>query len=392
MSVHKRSLRTLQCTTGVLVLLILLAGASLLPAQAQGNCPPAQPLFPGFGGIVSPGLPNTVRATPGMSSAVTGTLVGGEYFIVREGPHCMDGYNWWRVEASSQHGGNFSGWTADGAPNTPWLQRWTCGGMGSQHIAGMATWVTPGLPNALRSQPGSGTNIGAIPGGAQISIVAGPQCVGGRTWWQVNYAGLVGWTAEGEGGSYWLDPYYNPNPVPVPATPYTGCLLQPRLFIGNTTWITPGDPNVLRDIPGRSTSGSTVIGHLAGGTTARVLNGPVCADGYQWWYVTDGVQFGWTAEGDSIQYWVEPVVCGGTYSRLLGGQNARVTPGLPNRLRAAPDTSSRTLATIPAGATVRVLNNYACDPQGHLWWQVRYGSRTGWTAEGLNGTYWLEPS
>lgn len=385
---------------GMALMMALLLGVAFVsgthsPAQAQSTCPPPRQLVIGFAAYVTPGEPNILRSLPGVSSPQTGVLEGGQTVLVREGPVCVDGYNWWRVEAGALHGGFYSGWTADGTLSIAWLQAWQCGGMFSQHIPGMQTWVTPGLPNTLRARAGAGANIGAIPGGSAISILSGPECVGRRTWWYVSYNSQMGWTAEGENGSYWLDPYYAPTPLPLPTqTPITppGCWLTPRLSLGYTGWITAGEPNVLRDLPGRNASGSHVIGQVPGATSVRVLEGPVCADGIYWWYVSDGVQFGWTAEGENNTYWMVPVACGGLSSRLLGGQSARVTPGVPNRLRTSPDTSSPVLANIPAGATVRVLNNYACDAQGHLWWQVRYGRRTGWTAEGLNGIYWLEPA
>jgi hypothetical protein len=30
--------------------------------------------------------------------------------------------------------------------------------------------------------------------------------VNGLTWWQVDYNDTVGWTAEGQGNTYWLEP------------------------------------------------------------------------------------------------------------------------------------------------------------------------------------------
>ncbi len=68
--------------------------------------------------------------------------------------------------------------------------------------------VTPGLPNNLRSQPSiNGPLIGQIPGGAVFTVLAGPLCdPAGIAWWQVNYNGLVGWTGEGQGTAYGVEP------------------------------------------------------------------------------------------------------------------------------------------------------------------------------------------
>jgi hypothetical protein len=61
--------------------------------------------------------------------------------------------------------------------------------------------------NNLRSEASTGaTLLGTIPEGAVISVTDGPVCADGYAWWQVEYNGQTGWTAEGEGLDYWLEP------------------------------------------------------------------------------------------------------------------------------------------------------------------------------------------
>ncbi|MBI5961201.1 MAG: SH3 domain-containing protein [Chloroflexi bacterium] len=68
--------------------------------------------------------------------------------------------------------------------------------------------VTPGLPNKVRSQPStSAEQTGNIPGEGVFQVLAGPQCGDGLWWWQVNYDGLIGWTANGDSAEYWVEPY-----------------------------------------------------------------------------------------------------------------------------------------------------------------------------------------
>lgn len=68
--------------------------------------------------------------------------------------------------------------------------------------------VTPGLPNKMRSTPAtSGEQVGSIPGEGVFSVISGPQCADGYLWWQVNYQGVIGWTANGSGAEYWIKPY-----------------------------------------------------------------------------------------------------------------------------------------------------------------------------------------
>lgn len=68
--------------------------------------------------------------------------------------------------------------------------------------------VTAGLPNRIRTEPEDGEIIGRMPAGSEFTILDGPICGtnDGLTWWQVDYNGLVGWTAEGENENYWLEP------------------------------------------------------------------------------------------------------------------------------------------------------------------------------------------
>ncbi len=78
----------------------------------------------------------------------------------------------------------------------------------TRFIFGIQGRVTPGLPNNVRTEPNvNGALAGEIPGGATFNILAGPQCDEfGNLWWQVDFDGLVGWTAEFTNGQYLLEP------------------------------------------------------------------------------------------------------------------------------------------------------------------------------------------
>jgi hypothetical protein len=103
------------------------------------------------------------------------------------------------------------------APPTPgefaqlWQQaEYTCpGAMPSRLVPGQQGRVTPGTPNNVRQSPRiEGDLIGEIPGGEVFDIVFGPICeeTSGIAWWQVDYNGISGWTAEGEGDTYYTEP------------------------------------------------------------------------------------------------------------------------------------------------------------------------------------------
>ena len=74
-------------------------------------------------------------------------------------------------------------------------------------VVGQRGRVTPGTANNLRANPSrNAERLGQIPGSGEFDVLAGPECSGGFTWWQVRYGGQIGWTAEGSGGVYWLEP------------------------------------------------------------------------------------------------------------------------------------------------------------------------------------------
>lgn len=68
--------------------------------------------------------------------------------------------------------------------------------------------VLPGVANNLRSAPSvNGQLVGQIPGGGVFVVLEGPSCdAAGIAWWRVSYQNLIGWTGEGQGTTYWVEP------------------------------------------------------------------------------------------------------------------------------------------------------------------------------------------
>jgi len=334
-------------------------------------------------GRVLPGLPNALRSLPGRgsNSVVLGEIPAGAVFTVMAGPQCLEGIYWWQVNYNG-----LLGWTGEGQGASYWLEPYaatTCSPSPRLAVGGRGR-VTPGTPNVLRSLPGRGSNsvvVGEIPGGGIFNVLAGPQCADGIYWWQVNYNGAIGWTGEGQGTTYWLEPYTSPSV----------CSPNPRLIVGRSGLVLPGLPNTIRSQPGTG-AGSQKIGEFAGGTPFRVLAGPQCVDGINWWQVSNNEITGWTGEGQGASYWLEPLACRNSMvSRLMLRIFARVTPGTPNRMRSQPGTNATVIGEIPGGASIFITGGPQCGSEGWVWWQVNYNGVIGWTAEGDNATYWLEP-
>jgi|GEM_PF-5662674 len=89
-----------------------------------------------------------------------------------------------------------------------------------QLVIGQQGNVTPGPPNNVRDMPSrDGVLVGEIPGGDVFIVLDGPVCDGELYWWQVDYNGMIGWTAEGKSGAYWV--------VPIASTPTPTATLTP---------------------------------------------------------------------------------------------------------------------------------------------------------------------
>ncbi|MCB9459532.1 MAG: SH3 domain-containing protein [Anaerolineaceae bacterium] len=186
-----------------------------------------------------------------------------------------------------------------------------------------------------------------------------------------------------------------------------------RLVVGEQGNVTAGGANNLRAQP---RTDAELIGQIPAGGIFIVLAGPTCADGYAWWQVDYNGLVGWTVEGQASDYWLEPLgpvptqaptvtlfpsstpefplgtACPGFLpSRLIVGEQGRVTAGGTNNMRVDPDAGSEKVGEIRAGARFLVLEGPVC-AGGLAWWRVEYSRVTGWTAEGLNDTYWLEPA
>ncbi len=99
-------------------------------------------------------------------------------------------------------------------------------------------------------------------------------------------------------------PFVMPTPPPAPTASCAGAPRE-RLIIGERGRVLEDDPrNVnVRRLPGTEHILVTVI-PING--LFMVLDGPVCADGFQWYKIHYREATGWIAEGDLTSYYVEP--------------------------------------------------------------------------------------
>ncbi|MBA3874041.1 MAG: SH3 domain-containing protein [Anaerolineae bacterium] len=95
-------------------------------------------------------------------------------------------------------------------------------------------------------------------------------------------------------------------PTP-PAAPTASCAGAPRerLIIGERGRVLPDDPRSVnvRRLPGTK---NTLVTTIPINALFTVLDGPVCAEGFEWYKVHYREATGWLAEGDLTSYYVEP--------------------------------------------------------------------------------------
>jgi hypothetical protein len=249
----------------------------------------------------------------------------------------------------------------------------------------------------VRSQPSeSGPLVNYYPSQVLLRLIGGPICADGWNCWHVRGVGEPGWAVEGKPGFYFMKQYSVPN-APTCSTP-----LQTIQVGGRLRTITGSR---VRQTPANNGFVITVV--QPPGVTLDVIDGPYCADGFNWWKVrapygnTNTLVEGWIAEGFPTQYYVEGLSSNGQPAtacraplRLHSGSRAAVTyrDGVPRHLRAAPGSNAAVVTDLLDGIEFLVINNDAACVDGYNWWQVQIiaTGTTGWLAEGLPGNYWFD--
>lgn len=260
-------------------------------------------------------------------------------------------------------------------------------------VAGATAYVRGGV--YVRSQPSASSPwVNYYTEAVTVTIVDGPVCDGSRyNWWQVRGPGNDGWVAEGTPAEYFMS---------VGALPGgTTCGASVSLTVGEQS-LTLRDLRV-HDSPSEA---GLVLTVAPINTQITVLEGPRCAEEYNWWRirvtVVNVVYTGWVADGEpdgedyliSLAASVPTPVCYSPLNLAIGSQAyVDYDDKKPKNLRAAPDLESELIATLLDGIGFEVIGGPAC-ADALNWWQIRILSRpdvTGWLAEGGPGNYWISP-
>lgn len=189
-----------------------------------------------------------------------------------------------------------------------------------------------------------------------------------------------------------------PFPTPIrtlTATPFRPlvCPTPGALKPGDFVFLRPGV--YVRNLP---TLSGGQVNYFAESVTLTILEGPVCADGYNWWHVEAPGNDGWVAEvGPDGRLFLFPaptptgIYCSTPVALQVGGKVRLITG---SRVREQPNLDALVLHVAPSDILLDIIDGPACG-NGINWWKVRVNFQSvtfdGWIAEGLNDNYFVEP-
>ncbi len=170
----------------------------------------------------------------------------------------------------------------------------------------------------------------------------------------------------------------------------SSCALAPLLVAGQHAILAPGISSRVR--AGASLN-ADIIGTLDAGDVALVEAGPVCADGYHWYFARNDEIAGWTAEGGAGDYWLiyhidcansPPIRLSATMTATVAGSRSlSVRNGKGN-----VDTAAIGVAS--PGDLFTITGRPECDLSGERWYPIQFGHILGWIAAGAGDEYYIE--
>lgn len=179
--------------------------------------------------------------------------------------------------------------------------------------------------------------------------------------------------------------------APVLLTASVNCGLLPLLSAGQTAIV---GPDLSLHVRAEATTSGEPLGNLEGGTVVSINEGPVCADGYNWYAISSDSIAGWTAEGANGDYWLlYHVACSSSpATRLTTNMTATASGDRVVNIRDGAGTENTEIVwAVAAGDEFVVTGLPQCGASGLRWYPVRIDEKLGWIAEGQSEHYWIEP-
>lgn len=169
------------------------------------------------------------------------------------------------------------------------------------------------------------------------------------------------------------------------------CGLLPLLSAGQNAIVGPGLSLRVRN---EATTDGEMLGNLEGGAVVSIDEGPVCADGYNWYSVSNNGMTGWTAEGANGDYWLlYHVACSNSpATRLTTNMTATASGERTVNIRDGAGTeNTQVVWAVAADDEFVVTGLPQCGASGLRWYPVRIDEKLGWIAEGQGEYYWIKP-
>ena len=185
--------------------------------------------------------------------------------------------------------------------------------------------------------------------------------------------------------------------LPHAAQAQAACPLPVRLQVGDAVELIGNRPNRVRTGPGLSYAVKSLS--IEPGVVWYVQQGPVCANGINWYQVAAYDVEGWTAEGEAGRGYyltrtdLQPIE--GCYSnRLAVGMRVQVGDGQRQHVRQSASKNAAHVAWLYPGTPVTIMDGPRC-AGGWVWWYIRddSGRMEGWASEGDGPARpWLVPA
>ncbi len=175
--------------------------------------------------------------------------------------------------------------------------------------------------------------------------------------------------------------------LPPAASP---CPLAPLLAAGQQAIVSPGISSRVR---ASASLNADIVGIMDAGDVALIEAGPICADGYQWYFARNELVAGWVAEGGAGDYWMlYHIDCANSPpTRLSATMTATVAGGRSLSVRNGKgnvDTSAIGIAS--PGDAFSITGRPECDLSGERWYPIQLGHILGWIAAGAGDEYYIE--
>ncbi len=179
--------------------------------------------------------------------------------------------------------------------------------------------------------------------------------------------------------------------APVLLSTSLNCGLLPLLSTGQKAIV---GPDLTLSLRNEATTSGELMGRLEAGTVVAIDQGPVCADGYNWYAVSKDDISGWTAEGGNGDYWLlYHVACSDSpATRLTTNMTATASGDAVVNIRDGAGTDNTEIVwAVATGDEFVVTGLPQCGASGLRWYPARIEAKLGWIAEGQGEFYWIEP-